>query len=182
MSPSVSPSVSISPSKSPSISPSSSPSASPSVSPSASISPSVSPSPSPGYEGYTRGDYASLPVGVLDLEVAYSAQDYLDVDTNNTVRVGQTATGQFMVHQFKDYIGNGSPVHLECDLQTTLAPGTSTVYLQIFNRNTPAWETVDTDNTSGVNTDFTLTADIADPTNYKDGNGVIACRVYQEAV
>jgi hypothetical protein len=140
------------------------------------VSPSTS--PSPGYEGYTRGDYVALPTGVLDLETAYSAQDYLDVDTKNDVRVGQTATSQYAIHQFKDWVGNSS-FTLEWEGQTNCPPSLSTVYLQIFNRNTPVWETKDTDNSSAEDTDFILTASIADSTNYTDANGVIVCRVYQ---
>jgi hypothetical protein len=114
----------------------------------------------------------------LDLETAYSAQDYLDVDTKNDVRVGQIATNEWAIHQFKDWVGS-SPFTLEWEGQTNLDPATKTVYLQIFNRNTPTWETVDSDNTSAIDTDFTLTASKADPTNYTDANGVIVCRVFQ---
>jgi len=197
-------SVSASPSSSPSLSPSSSPSLSPSLSPSsspssspstgssspsssASLSPSVSPSsspsasPSPGYEYYTRGDYVTLPANDTNLETAYSAQDYLDVDTKNDVRVLQSATSQFAIHQFKD-VADGSSCHLECECQTNCPPSLSTVYLQIYNRNTTSWDTVDSDNTSAINTDFTLTADIADLTNYKDGSSVVSCRVHQEDI
>jgi hypothetical protein len=58
----------------------------------------------------------------------------------------------------------------------------STIYLQIFNRDTPTWETVDSDNSSAADTDFILTANIPDLTNYKDANGVIVCRIYQLAI
>lgn len=101
------------------------------------------------------------------------------MDTKNDVRVGQTATSQYAIHQFKDYVGAAGTCSLEWEGQTNCAPSLSTVYLQIFNRNTPAWETVDTDNTSAEDTDFTLTAIIPDLTNYKDTSNVIVCRVYQ---
>ena len=113
------------------------------------------------------------------METNYSAQDYLDVDTKDDVRVSQSATGEYTIHQFKDYVGDKNSCTLECELQTNLAPLLSTVLLQIFNRDTPAWQTVDTDNTSAADTDFTLTAEVADLTNYKDAGGVIVCRVYQ---
>lgn len=183
MSPSVSPSLSPSPSVSPSISPSLSPSISPSISPSLSpsVSPSLSPSasPSPGWEGYSKGDDVDLPSGILELETAYSAQDYLDVDTKDDVRVGQTATNEYAIHQFKDYVGDINSCSLEWEGQTNCPPILSPVVLQIFNRNTPAWETVDTDNSSPEDTDFTLSATIPDLTNYKSANKVIVCRVYQ---
>jgi len=155
-----------------------SPSASPSESPS--VSPSVSPSPSPGYELYTRGDYAVLPGDDADLETAYIPQDYLDVDTKNNVRVAQTGPGQeYMIHQFKDFVGAESGCTLECELQTTLDPAVETVFLQIYNHNTTTWDAVDSDNTSAPNLDFTLKGSIPDLTNYKDGSNVVSCRVYQ---
>lgn len=172
----VSPSVS----KSPSVSPSASPSVSLSVSPS--VSPSILPSPSEGYTAYTRGDENSLPANDTDLETNYSEQDVIDVATNNDVRVAQTGAGQFMTHQYKDFIGSNA-VALTWEGQTTLGPSSSTAFFQIYNRNTTTWETtVDSDNTSSANMDFILTGNIADLTNYKNASSVISCRVYQEAI
>jgi hypothetical protein len=195
-SPSISPSVSVSlsPSPSPSVSvslsPSISESASPSVSASASISlspslsASLSPSlsPSEGYQVYTKGDYAGLPADDTDLENAYTEQQETDVATSNDVRVGQTGTLQYMIHQYKDFVGDESYCTIEWEGQTSLAPSSSTVYLQIYNRNTSEWVTVDSDDFSSVDTDFVLTANIPDLTDYKDGAGIISCRVYQLAV
>jgi len=78
-------------------------------------------------------------------------------------------------------VGASPSTNLEWEGQTDLAPSSSTVFLQIFNRNTPAWETVDSDNTTAADTDFTLEANIPDLTNYKNASNVISCRVYQEA-
>lgn len=174
---SVSPSSSISPSAS--ISPSSSSSAS--RSPSSSISLSVSPSPSAGYSLYSRGDVAALPGNTDDLETLYNGTDETNVDTRNNVYVGQTGTLQYMIHQFKNFVGSQTTGQLEWEGKTALAPSSSTVYLQIYNRNTNAWETVDSDNSSSADVDFELTAVIADFTNYKDASNVIVCRVYQLA-
>ena len=123
-----------------------------------------------------------MPADDTDLENAYSDQDYIDVNTKDDVRVEQTASSEYAMHQFKDYVGGSSSANLEWEGQSDLAPSSSTVYLQIYNRNTPAWETVDSDNTTAANTDFSLTANVADLTNYKDGSGVISCRVYQDAI
>ena len=95
--------------------------------------------------------------------------------------MGQTATGEFTIHQFKNYVGAASAVRLECELQTNNPPSLSTVYLQIYNRDSTTWENVDSDNTTAINTDFSLKADIADTTNYKNASNVISCRGYQEA-
>lgn len=159
-------------------------SVSPSASASASLSPSASASPSPsaGYTGYTRGNYAALPTNDTDLETTYTAQDVTDVATSDNVRVNQAAQGEFAVHQFKNFVGAKTQVILTCETQTDFSPASSTVYLQIYNRITPGWETVASNNTSAANTDFTLTANMADLTNYKDGSNVISCRVYQQSV
>lgn len=115
------------------------------------------------------------------MDTAYSAGDLTNVATKDTDTVGQVGTSEYLVHQFKDYTG-GNACNLEWQGQTTLAPATSAVNLQIYNRNSSTWETIDTDNTSPVDTDFILMKDMADLTNYKDNNTVIVCRVYQEAI
>jgi len=113
------------------------------------------------------------------LETNYSAQDYLDVDTKNDIRVEQSGLGEYMIHQFKDYVGSETSCTLELEGQADDAPSSSPVYLQIYNRDTPEWETVDSDNTTAANTDFTLTAEIVDLTDYKDASETIVCRIYQ---
>lgn len=120
-----------------------------------------------------------MPTTDNDLETAYSVQNYTDVATKDDVRVGQTATSQYAIHQFKDYASTSNGCTVEWEGQTNLDPSLSTVYLQIYNRNSSEWETIDSDNTSAVDTDFILTASVADLTNYKDGNTVISCRVWQ---
>jgi hypothetical protein len=178
---SISPSTSPSTSTSPSVSPSTSLSPSVSTSPSVSVSPSASPSPSPGWSVYSRGDEVSLPANDNNLETTYTSQDETDVSTSNNVRVSQIADGQYAIHLFKDYVGSGSACTLNWEGQTNVAPSTSTVYLQIYNQNSTTWETVDSDNTSSADTDFVLTANISDLTNYRL-NGAISCRVYQLSV
>lgn len=171
---------------SPSLSPSGSGSASESksASPSGSESKSLSPSASPstGYTGYSRGNYAELPANDDDLETVYSAQDVLDVASNDETRVGQVATGEYMIHQYKNFVGANTDCTLLWEGQSSLAPSASIVKLQIYNRDTPAWEDVDTDDTTGANSDFELTGVIADLTNYKSTSNVISCRIWQLAI
>ena len=104
----------------------------------------------------------------------------MDVDTNNGVRVGQTAEDtNFTIHQFKDYVGDNTSCTVAADLQSDYAPSISTVYLQVYNYNSTTWETIDSDNAANADTDFELTSNIADLTNYKQ-NGIMTCRTYQE--
>jgi len=57
----------------------------------------------------------------------------------------------------------------------------ATIYLQIYNYDTPAWEEIANNNVAAADTDFNLTADIVDLTNYKS-DGIMTCRIYQENV
>ena len=190
LSPSISPSISLSPSLSPSISPSISPSLSPSISPSVSISPSrspsispsISPSPSPGWKNYTKGDYLPLPTNNDDLENAYTVQEVIDVSTDNGVRVCQNGTLKNMVHEFKNYVGTEASCRLNWNGQSSLAPSSSTVYLQIWNINTLTWDTVANNNTADEDTDFSFYTVINDLTNYKTASQMISCRIYQLAL
>ena len=86
-----------------------------------------------------------------------------------------------------------------CKLKVSIAPETSVVYLQIYNRNTTTWETIDqmptmfgTSLTSfgdvdavygtiGENVEFTLSGVVAtNLSDYYDGNNWASFRVYQE--
>jgi hypothetical protein len=118
-------------------------------------------------------------LGILDLTTQYTTQDYTDVSAKDGVYVDQTATNEYAIHQFKDYTGLSNSCTVEWYGKTNCPPSLSTVYLQIFNRSTPAWQTIATDSTTAEDTNFSLIAGIADLTNYKDANDVIVCRVYQ---
>ena len=86
---------------------------------------------------------------------------------------------KYVIHLFKDYVGAEGTCDLYWDGQSTLAPSASTVYLQIYNYDTPAWETIDSDDTTGPDIDFVLEGNIADLTDYKSPSEYITCRVYQ---
>lgn len=135
-----------------------------------------------GGANYSRGNYASLPSDDADLETIYSAPDVTDVSSDNGIRVSQLATGEYAIHQYKDNVGNRMSATLYWDGQTDFSPRSSTVYLQIYNRNSTSWQTVDSENNVDANTDFVLTADISNLANYKDGSNIICCRIYQQAV
>jgi len=102
------------------------------------------------------------------------------VADDDGVRVSQTASpADYAIHQFKDYVAANSAT-FKCNLQTNLAPSVSTVYLQIYNQITTNWDTIDSDNASGADADFDLQANVPDLGNYKDGDNVVSCRVYQQ--
>lgn len=181
-------SVSLSPSRSPSISISLSPSislstsVSSSISPSSSISASLSPSPSVGYSVFTRGNESSLPSSISDLETTYSEDEEEQIATRDDIKIGQTGMLEYMLHQFKSFVGSQTYGTIEVELQSTLDPKYSTVYLQIFNNNTGGWETIASNSESDSDVDFELSATVADLTNYKSESSVVVCRVYQLAI
>lgn len=167
-------------SPSPSISPSLSPSSTLSASPSSSTSPSAS--PSAGFAMFTRDDQSSLPSNDNDLTTQYTEQEEEDVSVRDDTRVGQAGTLQYMIHQFKKFVGSQTYALIEAEVQSTLDPRYSTVYLQIYNRNSSTWETIDSNSTSDSDVDFELSAVVSDLTNYKDASNVVSCRIYQLAI
>jgi len=132
---------------------------------------------------YTRGDIAALPVDDADLETAFTDQDYTDVATDDEALVVQTATtDKYAAFLFKDKNTEQNTITIQWKGQSNLAPSDSTIYLQIYNRTTPAWETIDSDNVTGANTDLELEDQIAaDLDDYFDEDFQVSCRVYQEA-
>ena len=129
---------------------------------------------------YSRGDYSSLPVDDTDLENIYTAGEVSQVADDDTDRVAQTAIAQYAIHQYKNDVGANTTWTVKWNGQSSLAPSTSVVKLQIYDRDGTTWEDLDEDNATGANTDFDLTATIsADADHYKDVDNIICCRVYQ---
>jgi hypothetical protein len=125
-----------------------------------------------------------LPANDADLENAFTSQEYTDVYTDDGVRVAQTALDEFAIFEWKDQnTNNTDQIDVQWNGQTDRAPSASTVYLQIYNRNSTTWETLDSDNTTGADTDFDLTGTQAvNLSDYYDASNWISCRVYQEAI
>lgn len=71
-------------------------------------------------------------------------------------------------------------ISVKVNLRSTLAFTTATVYLQIWNGTTNAWETLSSDNKLSANTDVNLYGNVSD-TSYYDFHNEVAVRVYQVA-
>ena len=80
------------------------------------------------------------------------------------------------------YTSSGATIDVTCIGKSDIALSSSTIYLQIYNTTSSGWETLDFDNTTGANTDTTLSGSIISNVSdyYATGNWV-SCRVYQEA-
>jgi len=134
----------------------------------------------------TNGNYATdisiVDGDLLDTSVAASAgsSEYC-FSTSYLGYIAPASTQPFLVFLFKDKNTAQQQATITWKGKTSLDPAIKTVYLQIFNRISGLWETIDSDNSSPVNTDFTLTAIVsADLGDYFDANNWISCRVYQE--
>lgn len=132
------------------------------------------------FEGHTsKGDYATLPTTDAVLETNYTSTERINIQTKDGTRVNQTAISQYMIHQLKDIITGYSKTFFTWVGQSDLRCTYSTIYLQVYNRATPAWETLDSDSLTAENTDITLTGYLSSITNYVDGDDLICCRIYQ---
>lgn len=136
-----------------------------------------------GDKTYSREEAVSLPTDDAELDTAYSTSEYTTVATDDGSRVAVEGSG-YVLHQFKKAFTNNSlgPT-ITWNGQSTLAPSSATVYLQIYNYNTPGWETLSSNNSASAGADFTLVGGIsANISNYYTGSGskyLAAFRVYQ---
>jgi len=104
------------------------------------------------------------------------------VDDENSVWVGQAETGEYAIHQYKDYVGDITSWTIKWIGKSTLAPSSVKVVLQIYDRDGTTWEDVAENNAADASTNFTLSGNISsDADHYKDLDKVISCRVYQRA-
>lgn len=131
---------------------------------------------------YTRQGLGSLPSNDNDLATVYDSQDFTDVETDDGTRVALDSTNLYLIHQFKKpNVNNTDPINILINLQSSVATSIAPVYLQIYNYNSTSWETLDTENTAGKNTDFDLQASVSvDVGNYYDALKMIAVRVVQD--
>jgi len=129
---------------------------------------------------YSKGNYTSLPSNDDDLEIYYTPQEESDVSLDDGTRVPQTASDEYAIHQFR-HLATNNAVNLKYNIRTNIPCGTSPVVLEIYNYISHSWEQINSDSTTGANTDFDLTYSIGNLTNYKNPSNYITCRVYQKA-
>ena len=130
---------------------------------------------------YSRGDYTTLPADDTNLTTAFSYPEYDKVALQDGICVDLSATAQYSTFQFKKQFEDDTcyPV-ITCVAKSTLATSLSPVYLQVYNINTPAWVTLDTNNNTAANTNFTLNGQVGAPlSNYQSPGTWYSFRVYQ---
>lgn len=111
---------------------------------------------------YSKGDYVALPSDASVLETLFSSVGYGNVESDDDTYETQTASGgQFAVYLFKDFNDNDTDaIAVTWKGKSSIAPSVSTVYLQVWNRNTGAWETIDSNSAANADTEFTLSGNI----------------------
>ena len=124
-----------------------------------------------------------MPANDTNLETAFTAADYVKVATDDGNYVDQSATSENWIFEFKNQnTNNTDKIKAHWKGQTDIAPSSSTVYLQIYNRSTNLWVTLTSDSTTAADTDFSLDGtQFFNVTDYYDASNWVSCRVYQEA-
>ena len=137
----------------------------------------------PVTKNYSRGDLAALPTNDSGLETLFTLSGYSNVASDDDVYEDQTATAQYSIFEFKDYSGSSTAeIHVTWKGKSNVSSTASSTFLQIYNQVDSAWQTLDTDTVTGVNTEFTLVGDITDSlADYYTAANFVSCRVYQLA-
>jgi hypothetical protein len=123
-----------------------------------------------------------LPANDADLETPFTCPEYIYVKTDDDVYTTIAgAGGQYTLKQFKNKHTNDTDnIVLTWKGKSNKAPSSSTVYLQIYNRNSTTWENLDSDSVTGADVEFTLSGSItSNHSDYYDAGNWISCRVYQ---
>lgn len=117
----------------------------------------------------------------VNLTTLLTATGDSNVAIDDGIYEDQSATSEYSIFYFRNRgVNITDNIVVTWKGKTDLAPSSSDVVLQIYNRATPGWETLDTDSTTGADTDFTLTGTIsADMEDYYDDQLWVDCRVYQ---
>ena len=135
---------------------------------------------------YSRGKKLNLPSDDSDLDILFVSSEYVDVSSDDNIYVqqcGRDTLDPYAIFVWKNKHTNNKDVIISsCVLKTSIAPSVSTVYLQIYNRNSGTWETLDSNNTATANTEFTLSGtQSSNLSNYYDDSFWVSFRIYQKA-
>lgn len=126
---------------------------------------------------------ASLPTTNATLTNTYTPAQITAVMTEDgsRVNIGPIPEGSYEVHLFcAAHANNTDGINIHLNLRSAAPPTSRAVTLQIYNFNTPAWETLASDNTDGAGSDFDVYGSQgASLSHYYDANNLIWIRVYQ---
>ncbi len=119
----------------------------------------------------------------MDLPYVFSTTDYSAVSNQDGTYLATDGQAEFLVVQFKNTVSPGQPFTITWRGKSNLACSVSTIFLQVLNRTTNTWETINQDSTTAANTDLTLAATVSSGlSDYLDVNNKITARIYQELI
>ena len=132
-------------------------------------------------QDYSSQNPTVLPTNNNELSYIFQENDFTTVALNDSNRITQTGTNGYNEFQFKDKFSPDEIISVTWIGQTSWPPASNSVILQIWNVNSSSWETLSSNSSASVNTDFTLNGTQSlNMINYFDTNGWVTCRVYQQ--
>jgi len=132
-----------------------------------------------GNMNYTYEDESTLGSDDTDLSGNFTIAEKGEVETDDDTFFDLEASDN-AVKLFKyTHTNSTDTIEITWKGKTTLAPSTETVYLQIYNNDTSAWETLQSDGSTAADTEFTLTGSkTSSLTDYYQSD-VVTARIYQ---
>ncbi len=133
---------------------------------------------------YSKDVVSSLASTKDDLEYYFDAEGYADTNADDSIYDKMSSFSQIPVYNFvSKHSNNSDAITLTWNGQSTYSPAFGNVFLQVYRfGSTNAWETLDTENSAGADTDFSLTTNINSKlSEYYDSNNYVYFRVYQES-
>lgn len=133
---------------------------------------------------YTRENRSTLDGNDIGLSTVFTTADFKKVSSDDDSFLELTGSQRYSKYLFKktnERANSSQPFTITWKGKSTVAPSSSTVYLQVYNRNSGAWETVDSDSSTGADTEFPLEGTISTNTAYYyDSSYTVSVRVYQD--
>ena len=135
-------------------------------------------------EDYTKEAVSSLPEDDTNLANEFTPLEVFYTTAEDDRRVTISATQKYGVYLFKKKPSSGNPtITIKWVGKTNIPGATSSIYLQVYNRNSASWETLATNSDVSAGVEFTMLGSVlSDLNNYYDSNGYASVRVYQQAV
>lgn len=149
---------------------------------SSSISTSSTTYPPPNID-YTYQDSLTLPTTAADLINRFTVSQVSDVagdDEDYFIEYGS----EYMIRNYqRQGADNTSTPQFTWRGRTTVPTTSSPMYIQIFNVNSSAWETLAVANILPPDTDFSVTVkQTSNPSNYYDSRNMVTFRSYQQII
>jgi hypothetical protein len=139
-----------------------------------------------GGAGFVRLTYTTIAnpqTTNSDLVNPFNAVNYGNVSTNDGDYFIQTGS-QVMIQEYKSlHQNNTDSINFNWMGRSTVAPSVSPFYIQVYNFNSSAWQTVASQTTQPADTDFQMQVSITvNPGNYYSPTNQVIFRSYQQVV